>query len=91
MFIKVLCWVFEAIMSCTVVLVDESSGWSILLQVVGGSEHTLRAKLTFSQELHGIQCSIVTVLTECLKDLFSLMNQRICNEYRKYHERSRAS
>jgi len=31
--------------------------WSLITakkQIVGGSEHTLRAKLTFAQESHGI-------------------------------------
>lgn len=32
---------------------DENNVWSVILQVVGGSEHTLRAKLTLSHEFHG--------------------------------------
>ena len=32
-----------------VILIDNNNGCSILLQVGGGSEHTLRAKLTFSR------------------------------------------
>jgi AP-4 complex subunit mu-1 len=40
--------------SVSMLLLDDNYRLFFLLQVVGGSEHTLRAKLTFSQELHGI-------------------------------------
>jgi len=37
------------------------------LQVVGGSEHTLRAKLTFTQELHGALLVNNYFLAHCFK------------------------
>ncbi|CAL9762695.1 unnamed protein product [Musa acuminata subsp. burmannicoides] len=36
-----------------ILLSISGSSWKNVLQIVGGSEHTLRAKLTFSQESHG--------------------------------------
>ena len=55
-----------------VILIDNNNGCSILLQVGGGSEHTLRAKLTFSRS-YMVHCWQL-----CFGLMFLLCNELMC-------------
>ena len=66
--VKSLCRKFS--LQCSLCFfLDQVTNKGDLQQIVGGSEHTLRAKLTFSQESHGM----ISTLKKSLKLLISMV------------------